>query len=140
MDASHTRLDHESLSFHWVADHGASIADQASIGQSIQAAKKSANMRLRCAPDGTARHSCTLLRRAGPPRVGGGPSGPRRGQVQFSPSIHARMRCRVQASRLVRSIPPGSTPDNRPDAGGHVKAGAERSGAPPAGHWPYTLE
>jgi hypothetical protein len=31
MDASYTRLDHESLSFHWFADPGASIADQASI-------------------------------------------------------------------------------------------------------------
>ncbi len=34
-------------------------------------------------------------------------------------------RCRVQASRLVRSTPPGSTPAHRPDAGVHVKAGAE---------------
>jgi hypothetical protein len=30
----------------------------------------------------------------------------------------------VQASRLVRSTPPGSTPVNRPDAGVHVKAAA----------------
>jgi hypothetical protein len=43
----------------------------------------------------------------------------------FNPSFK---RCRVQASRLVRSIPPGSTPAHRPDAGVHVKAGAERSG------------
>jgi hypothetical protein len=31
MEASHTRLGHESLSVHWFADHGASIADKASI-------------------------------------------------------------------------------------------------------------
>jgi hypothetical protein len=34
------------------------------------------------------------------------------------------MRCRVKASRLAPSTPPGSTPVYRPDAGVHVKAGA----------------
>src|SRR6476646_3499253 len=33
-------------------------------------------------------------------------------------------RCRVQASRLVRSTPPGSIPAHRPGAGVHVKAAA----------------
>ena len=44
-----------------------------------------------------------------------------------SSSIHSSLRCRVQASRLVRSTPPGSTPGHRPDAGVHVKAGAQRN-------------
>ena len=30
--------------------------------------------------------------------------------------VHGFQRCRVQASQLVRSTPPGATPDNRPTA------------------------
>jgi len=46
----------------------------------------------------------------------------------FRCELAAILRCRVQASRLVRSTPPGSTPDHRPGVGVHVKAGAQRSG------------
>jgi hypothetical protein len=31
IDASHTSLIHASLSFHWYADHGTSVADETSI-------------------------------------------------------------------------------------------------------------
>ena len=88
-----------------------------------------------CSPDSTligvatndntpVRHgrSTSCLCRAGPPRVGGGPQA--RGAARSDPVVHGCKRCRVQASRLVRSSPPGSTPAHRPDAGVHVKAAA----------------
>ena len=75
IDRSHTRLDHESLSFHWCADPGASIADQASIRSSSRAAKQGGTRRTRW--DGKAklyalvpRRSAACRRRAAGPRRG----------------------------------------------------------------------
>jgi hypothetical protein len=75
MDASHTRLDHESLSFHWIADYGASIADQASVRQSSRSAKHGATRRTPWDGEGwlyalVPRRSAACRRRAAGPRRG----------------------------------------------------------------------
>jgi len=76
-------------------------------------------------------------RRAGPPLVGGGPSGPRRGQVQFQsgrPRVHAMPSAGLPAGAVNPSgLDPRPPPRRRGPRQGRRAAECEWSGAPPAG-------
>jgi len=72
-------------------------------------------------------------RRAGPPRVGGGPSGPRRGQVRsFTDSSDAECRPPGWCGQPQRARPP-TTAQSPGSTSSPARSGGQRSGAPPEG-------
>jgi hypothetical protein len=128
-------LDHESLSFHWCADPGASIADQASIRSSSRAAKQGGTRRTRW--DGKAKLYALVPRRSAACRRRA--AGPRRGwSLDCCPVV-------VLGAMPSAGLPAGAvnptgldprTPPRRRGPRQGCRGAEERSGAAPEGHWP----